>query len=381
MRLLSVLAGVCAMVLGAAVPSVVSAQTYIDIAGWGVKNQGPAKAKGIIYFQRGYAPREPTIDEWALVPYFLLTLNQDGWDVVVTKIRYAPKPSDSTNVRPILDNAFANGIANTTRHLQDYRKHGYKSVIAAGHSFGGWVSLHALARNRELADKVIVSAPTMHGRPWLTTGAGGPNPRHRDLIPESVDLFSRLKVPVFAMFLDGDEFEPKSRASRLTPIIRKISGSYVVDRPKAFQGHFSNWTPIFDYVYGACLKGFLEASPAADCETTDLNDKDPRAILKFNPADAEKGAVPAERLLGRKFVRYGLGQRNTHLTIKDDAKLDILFGDGKRETAAYKLSASTGGATQLCIKSACSNLVRVGERTILEFDAGKGDLVNTWIEP
>src|SRR5262249_4794185 len=128
---------------------------------WLVKNNGPTTSKGIIYFIGGYVWPPPP-DGLGIVPYFFKTLGEQGWDVVRAKGPY--RSALPPGVSQPLPSLLAPGAALfVKRRVSELRAQGYRRVILAGHSWGGWVLMIADQSKGLGADALVLSAPGAYG--------------------------------------------------------------------------------------------------------------------------------------------------------------------------------------------------------------------------
>lgn len=133
------------------------------------------------------------------------------------------------------------------------RRQGYRKVIAAGQSRGGWTALQMLSQPG-LADAVIALSPAAQGM----AGSGNlfsQSDELRRLVDTVAASDARVVVATFADdLLDAD---PDRRAALLTQLRPRVGGELLIDRPAGLEGHFAGMTPEFASRFGVCLVGFV----------------------------------------------------------------------------------------------------------------------------
>jgi hypothetical protein len=362
-------------VLGVAqIPSRVHAQLFSEAQGWGIKNKGPASANGLVYFIRGYS--NDILPGWNLVPYFLRSLNADGWDVIINRINPKHTPNRALGWPESRRAEIAQAIREAEQKLRNFRRQGYKTIIGAGHSFGAWTLLEVGARNGALVDELILSAPSAHAR--SLTQKGQPNPLFYELSAASKDRFSKLRTPTFVALFKDDEYEAPRRAELVSSVVAKNKMIYLVDRPAGFAGHFSAWTPIFDLIYGDCIAKLVQRAVLEACTRSVDANADWRSILGYDqiPTVMRK-PVDASTLLGKQFVRYGLGHQNTFVTLQSNETVNVMSPMTRQRVALKTAATGRDGTSTFCLGSDCGRLVKWNDDVLLEFDV-KGDALRYW---
>jgi pimeloyl-ACP methyl ester carboxylesterase len=339
----------------------------LDFTPWLVNNKGPESAKGVIYFILGWTGR-PTLDEHRLVPYFLKTLAENGWDIVATKV---PQQLPNQDITGWGSRVAAPPIVR--KRIQQLKADGYRRVILAGHSWGGWIALLAAQAEDVAADALLISAPSV-GPKILN---GNKNFSFELNFTDYPRLVKGIKLPTILMFYPDDDEDPAGRSD----VARKVFAdnklaNLLIDHPAGFAGHFAGWLPLFDYEFGRCIQSFLDNLKTDVCNLSPLDNDDFRSILSLHKiADADgKRITTADMLVGKKFAAYMLGvpfrdwefvsttkRHGTRAPLEFDE--DFAFRDGK-----------------LCVKDDCYVLVRWSDGYILSYHANSGDLSGWWIE-
>lgn len=204
---------------------------------------GPQAAKGAIIWSHGNAGqadarRGPTH------PY-VRRFSNDGWDVY----RFDRDPRyDRLDwaIRHLIDGA------------RELRKAGYRKVIAAGQSRGGWHSLEAL-REPQLFDGVIAAAPAQHGT-WDSSGRVGL--QGLDDFRTLVRRLAGTPTPIALFVFDNDPYDPDAAARAAYARERLGAGRLlVIERPAGITGHRGGQEAEFNRRFGACVLAFFEAGP------------------------------------------------------------------------------------------------------------------------
>ncbi len=210
--------------------------------------RGPAAARGVVVWSHGYGGSEA--DNRGVQPQsHIRPLNNAGYDVV----RFDREPMADTRDR----------AAGWLRDgLQEMRRLGYRSVIAAGQSRGAWNSLQML-ETPGLADVVIAVSPAAHG----SGGSANLTAQYDDLrsLLSGVSA-SRARV-AFVQF-EGDTFigDADRRADLMRRAMPRLGGVLFIDRPPGLRGHGAGASPEFGQRYGDCLMHFaLDPAPPQSC--------------------------------------------------------------------------------------------------------------------
>jgi pimeloyl-ACP methyl ester carboxylesterase len=355
-----------------------SANILSETTGWGLKNRGPSEAKGLIYFIKGFGAE--TSAEWRLVPYFLVSLNADGWDVIIDRIRpgYQPDRTIQWPQRRRLE--IAQAVSEAERRISSLKKLGYKKMMGAGHSFGAWTLLEISSRNPSLLDRLILSAPSAHSRPL--TNKGERNVLHYELPSDSAARFGRLRIPAFVMMFKGDEYEAPGRADAVKRVTVGNKSIFLVNRPDGFTGHFAAWSPIFDVIHEDCLKAFVQAEEVADnCPRKEINTPDWRSRATFDASLVDpQSSVSSDTLLGKKFVRYGLNEINTFVEVLNKTEMHIRSSEGTTRATWRLVAASDATPSDVCVGRTCERIIALENgRVLLGFDKSGSALRHWWI--
>lgn len=215
---------------------------------------GPSHAKGVIVWQHGYNRRCVEARKnaaWSVVSRF----NVAGWDV----LRFDRDPCHDGDLAWIQ--------SRLVESVPKLRQAGYRKIVLAGQSRGGWQSVEFLAKGQltELVDGVLAFSPARHGE--NTEGARLRAPADWRRLMEGI----RPKSFVFAtVFFDSDPFVPeavqqaKTARSELSDkgirnaIIYEQDDDIVLLRDGKRNGHSAASSSAFTNRYAACLIRFIE---------------------------------------------------------------------------------------------------------------------------
>jgi len=254
--------------------------------------RGSAEAKGVVIYSPGLAREGDPIDA---TPYVLDDFQEAGWDVV----RF---------LRPRSEDTLEASIRALAEAVGKLRGDGYKRVVLAGQSFGGWISL--AVRPEPPVDAVVALAPAAFGRRDESPTTWEENAAALYPLAETVTA-GRVLVFLF----QADAYDPGGRGERLRAIFdhRQVAAA-VVDKPAALAGHNAGLTRAFARRFGPCIRDYIEiaeiqtgeAGPLFVCpeptaaRLAPLTGADATAV-----ADAEPGAA---ELAGRWYGTYPNGR-------------------------------------------------------------------------
>ncbi|MCA3272692.1 MAG: alpha/beta hydrolase [Roseomonas sp.] len=211
---------------------------------------GPERARGVLVFAHG---KEVVTDLRGRQPQsWTRHFNNAGFDVW----RFDREPNADSARR---------AAAWWRDDLAELRGRGYRQVIVAGQSRGGWNALMVLNR-AGLADVAIAIAAAAHGRP------SDENNRLHAQIAELEALLTeaagarRTRLAIADFRDDPFMAEPDKRAEALRRQRERFGAFLLIDRPEGMTGHSAGATTPFNDRYGACLLRFATAPrPPAAC--------------------------------------------------------------------------------------------------------------------
>ncbi len=209
---------------------------------------GPAAAQGVVVWSHGYAG--PAADQRARpAPGVMAMLNDAGWDV----LRFDRDPAEDH---------LAAALTTLVRALPLLRGEGYRRIVLAGQSRGGWQSVMAAAEQPGLVHAALAFAPAAHGE------AERPNN-----LPAALEDFRRLLAGLPAdgprlgvALFEGDPYDPDpaARAALVAEAASARSAATLALFPPAPpRGHagVNDWR--FTRLQGPCLLTLVQAPDAA----------------------------------------------------------------------------------------------------------------------
>src|ERR1700730_6479659 len=211
-----------------------------------VERRGPASAAGLLLYFHGYdGPQDVT--RFPISRLFAEMATAAGWDVLrINRLPTADlEPDDDNILRFVAD------------RITMARQVGYKQIIVAGGSRGGWLAL--LAATLPGVDAAIATAPGTGS--YSTEGLE----QTRDRLAQKLTVAKARRIAAF--FFDGDAAEdvPERRAVAIRRALQSTRSAFmVVDRPVDFYGHSAAGQPGFIQIYLVCFRESAEsATPPA----------------------------------------------------------------------------------------------------------------------
>ncbi|HXJ84841.1 MAG TPA: alpha/beta hydrolase [Candidatus Methylomirabilis sp.] len=200
---------------------------------------GPGLARGIVIWNHGISG---TAEQWrAPAPLAFRLLQARGWDVIAIKRHNLAETA--------VDRSLYRAVERTLEEVRRQRARGYRRVVLAGQSFGGYITLDAAEQSSDLF-AVIAMAPGVR-----SSGADGrldPSITERSLM--------RVKTERVALVLPKDDalFGFMVRGERANRILSARPLSYLlIDELSGISGHGGAMGGRFALRYGSCLDDFL----------------------------------------------------------------------------------------------------------------------------
>ena len=201
---------------------------------------GPQRAHGAIVWNHGISG---TTQSWmAPAPPAFRLLQARGWDVIMLKRHHAAEAS----------NTLYRTVQRTLDEVTTLRKAGYRKVVVAGQSFGGYVALEAVDTASDI-DAVVAMAPGVRS----ISAAGQLDASVTDRI------LQRAKVGRVALLFPKDDavFGYVVRGESAQSILARRGLPYLlVDETSGLTGHAAGYSGRFALRYGLCLAEFLGAA-------------------------------------------------------------------------------------------------------------------------
>lgn len=215
---------------------------------------GPQQARGVLVFAHGRGERGNMDDSRGSQPQsWTRHFNNAGYDIW----RFDRHPNSDETAR----------AARWLRtDLAELRRRGYRHIIVAGQSRGGWNAMMVLDQPG-LADVVIAIASAAHGR-----GADARNDPQWQQISQLEAILaagqasSQARLAAANFRDDPYDAEPERRAALMRQYGQRFAGFLLIDRPEGLIGHSAGASSAFNARYGACLLNFATAArPPTNC--------------------------------------------------------------------------------------------------------------------
>jgi pimeloyl-ACP methyl ester carboxylesterase len=240
-----------------------------------VDRRGPEAANGLLVYFHGRDGR----DEVAQLPLSGLLIQMARaakWDILrINRAAAADNESDDDHILEFVSDRIARERAN-----------GYRQVIVAGGSRGGWLAL--LAATLQGVDAAIALAPVTVSYNVMDLQ------RTRDVLAQKLATAKVGRIAAF--FFDGDPAEDVSerRAVVLRRALQANGATFmVVDRPPGFYGHSAAVREEFVERYRDCLLQFVR------------NVDQPAGEVECSRADSAARGGPAGRSLSAPRALLG----------------------------------------------------------------------------
>lgn len=210
---------------------------------------GPEQARGVLVFAHGRGPGG-TDSRGGQPQGWTRHFNNAGYDVW----RFDRHPNTDDTVR-------AAGWLRAD--LSELRRRGYRHIVMAGQSRGGWNTLMMLD-TAGLADVHIAIAPAAHGE-LGSSNRGRQLDDLRSIIAAAAGVGSaRLAIANFRD--DNYDVEPEQRGVLFRELGARARAFLFLDRPEQPTGHGGGATTAFNERFGPCLLRFATApQPPTRC--------------------------------------------------------------------------------------------------------------------
>jgi pimeloyl-ACP methyl ester carboxylesterase len=186
----------------------------------------------------------------AAAPGFVSVLNDAGWDI----LRFDRHPGDD---------ALHASLSRLVAALPSLRQAGYRRVVLAGQSRGGWQSIMAASQRPDLVDGVIATAPAAQGEAERPNNPAAAQDDFRRLLAGLPSGGPRVLVALF----EQDGFDPgvDARAAAVQDVARSRAAATLVLLPSAgITGHRGAFDWRFPHLFGGCVLSLVQApAPAA----------------------------------------------------------------------------------------------------------------------
>jgi pimeloyl-ACP methyl ester carboxylesterase len=342
----------------------------LETPAWLSNNKGPSAAKGVVYFIYGNSKSHEIIDGFSLDPYFVNSLSEAGWDVIIAKPSYA---TQSLQNAPEFAVRARNASTFVKRRVTELRRSGYRHVVLAGHSWGGWIALAAAQDSHLGADAVILSSPAIGGT-RISRFTGDLNPFYHWSLDRYVPLMKALRIPTVLTVFRGDDYEIGERGQIAEKDLTSNGVPHlVIDKPAGFTGHFAAWLPVFDFEFGGCISAFLDSLRSQGCERRQLNSTDFRSIINISQLAKPDRISSPDALVGRQFVVYARGAPSRKVDYISATERSDLSSDGLTNKE-YSFRNDLH-----CVAKDCEVLAKWSDGHLLAFDPQSGDVKGWWV--
>lgn len=205
---------------------------------------GPEKARGLVIWNHGIAG---TAEQYKAAPALALRLlHPRGWDILKL---------NRNNLGETRDLSLARAAERNAAEIRTQLARGYRRVVLAGQSFGGYIALETAAGSRDVFG-VVAMAPGV-------TARGGV-----DRLDPSITerLIAEVKARRLALVLpQGDAlFDNRVRGPGVLRALAGRPAPYLLidETATAVTGHGGGLGGRFALRYGHCLADFLSAADA-----------------------------------------------------------------------------------------------------------------------
>lgn len=204
-----------------------------------VVRNGPSEAQGLLIYFHGRGPVD--VAKLPVLPLFVEMARIAKWDVL--KIKRLPFADGEEEAEDILQIVFD--------RITAARREGYKKVILAGVSRGGWIAL--MGATLPGVDAVIGLAPgtTSYQKTDLE--------RASSLLASKLAAAKARRIAIF--FFEGDHGANDAQAAVIRRGLQDSGSTFLLgDRPPDLHGHSAMGTGRFFRRYRDCLLQFVQVS-------------------------------------------------------------------------------------------------------------------------
>ena len=318
---------------------------------------GPDRANGVVIWNHGMSG---TNQSWmAPAPPVLRLLQGRGWDVFMLKRHHAAEQN----------NTLSRTVQRTLQEAATLKKSGYRKVVLAGQSFGGYVTLEAVDTSPDI-DAAIAFAPGV--REMGATGRLDASITDR--------ILQRAKVGRLALVFPKNDavFGYLVRGESAEAILSRRTLPYLLlDETSGINGHGGATTGRFALRYGLCLTDFLAASslPAGRFVCPPVADEWSVVRELLLPPSVDRSKVLREASALPDPVGSFIGLRWAML--EDTVVLLAPVADEPgRLRLMYRSTGITGGVYEATVKDGVIRAVLSNKSTVTLKPEGDG--VITW---
>jgi len=330
---------------------------WLERAFCDLPSHGPERANGVIIWNHGISG---STQSWmAPAPPAFRLLQARGWEVIMLKRHHGAEG----------DNALYRTVQRTLEEAAALKKSGYRKVVLAGQSFGGYVTLEAVDTSSDI-DAAIALAPGVRS----SSAAGRLDASVTDRI------LQRARVGRVALVFPKDDalFNYLERGESAQAILSRRSLPYLLlDETSGISGHGGGVTGRFALRYGLCLADFLAAAnpPAARFACPPVGDEWRVVRELLLPPPAERPALVREPSAFPEPVGSLLGYR--WALLGDSVVLVAPVDGGARQLRLlYRSTGFSGGVFDATVKDGGVRAVLSNGATVMLEPHGDGAI--TW---
>lgn len=340
------LAAAALLIFFVAIPRASHAEMRFEAAFPDTPMKGATVEQGAFVWSHGAGGTFLTDNSTLGPPYLAYLIRDQGWDVFAFK-RTAMDQESNSETQELL------------RQVAQIKSRGYRKIVLAGQSDGGWISIMAAGRSSDIY-AVIALAPAHYGtdRPRMTMNATA--------------LFDYLGAVTTARtmiaYFQDDPYDPGGRGPRTEEILTRHGVPHLLlDQPSGFSGHGSGQSGRFFRRFSNCWLGLVSDGPVprqSDCERP--WGETPSADIPL-PADltiAPPSGGPAAPFLGRWWGAYDIGREIMLVVTKavgDQVDAIYAVGDlpvGNNSNGNYTRRSGRIAGDELVFEQAGSSTLR-----------------------
>lgn len=331
---------------------------WVERAFCDLELSGPERAQGIVIWNHGISGTNPS---WrAQAPPAFRLLQARGWDVIMLKRHHL---AETIPGGPLI-----RSVERTLQEAAGQRRLGYRKVVLAGQSFGGYVTLEAIDTSPDIF-AAIALAPGVR-----SSGADG------RFDPTAIEqILQRARVGRLALVFPMNDtlFGTNTRGERAQPILARREFPYLlIGETSGIAGHGGGATGRFALRYGMCLAEFLAAPtlPAGEfsCPAPGDDWQVVRELLMPIGSKSPDFAVDPSALPGALASLIG-----PHWAVLGDSLVLVApVADSRGVRLLYRSSGSAGGVFDVRIAGGSMHTGLPNKSTVTLSPDGGGTI--TW---
>jgi hypothetical protein len=201
---------------------------------------GPERALGIVIWNHGISGTSP---QYQVPPALVMRLLQaKGWDVIKINRNNLGETSAEASLRRAVDR--------TLEEVKAQRQRGYRRIVLAGQSFGGYITLEAAEAEKDVFGVVAIA-------PGVVLRGGGSFGLDGAVTDRLLQRIGAGRVAIVFPAADST-FGNVERGPSAVKILRSRVGPWLLlDETSGITGHGGATGGQFSLRYGTCLMKFL----------------------------------------------------------------------------------------------------------------------------